>query len=83
MYYFKFYGDLAFHVTMLLCVGLVLLAFIIHYSVRAYKKPVGEDGVIDEHADPGIPLVLKGLYIGMAIYILVATIWVAVAGIAI
>ena len=83
MYYFKLYGELAFHITLLLSIALVLAAFAIYYSVRAYRKPLDERGEPDEHANPGIPLVLKALYLGIAIYIIVATIWVAVKGIAI
>jgi hypothetical protein len=83
MFYFELYGNLGFWIATLLGVGLLLLTAGIYYSVRAYKKPVNEDGTIDEHAEPGIPLVLKGLYLGLAIYIIAATVIVAKSGMAI
>lgn len=83
MLYFDFYGTMAFHITMLLCTGIILAAFIIHYSVRAYRKPTDAAGEPEEHAEPGVPLVLKGLYFGVALYIIIITIWIASKGIAI
>jgi hypothetical protein len=64
-----------------LSVGLVLLAVVIYYSVANYRKQTKEDGSPDEHAEPGVPLVLKGLYLGVALYILVVTVFFAIAGI--
>ncbi len=81
MLYFEIYGKMGFWLGTLLSTFLILLGAAIYYSVRHYKKPLGEDGKPDEHAEPGIPLVLKGLYVGMAIYIIVATFLVAKLGI--
>jgi len=81
MFFFDLYGKLAFLFASLFCVGLVLLAFVIYYSVGNYKKRTREDGSPDEHAEPGVPLVLKGLYLGIAIYILVVTVFFAIKGI--
>ena len=79
MHFFKLYGQLAVLTSLLFCVAFVLIAFIIHYSVRRYEKPEAEHA--HEHAEPGIPLVLKVLYFGVAFYILVATVLVAVRGV--
>lgn len=82
MFYFELYGRQGFWFAVLASVGLILLSAAIFYSVRAYRKPVKPDGSVDEHAEPGIPLVLKALYVGMAIYIIAATYLVAKSGIA-
>ena len=81
MFYFNLYGTLAFLFGLLFSVGLVLLAVVIYYSVGNYRKQTKEDGSPDEHAEPGVPLVLKGLYLGVALYILVATLLFAITGI--
>ena len=81
MFYFSLYGKLAFLFALLFCVGLILLAVVIYYSVGNYRKQTKEDGSLDEHAEPGVPLVLKGLYLGVALYILVATLLFAITGI--
>lgn len=80
MFFFDLYGRLAFLFTLLFCVGLILLAVVIHYSVGKYEKPTKPDGSPDEHADPGVPLVLKGLYVGIALYIVVVTVLFAIKG---
>jgi len=80
MFYFDLYGKLAFLFALMFCVGLILLAVVIYYSVGNYRKQVKEDGSLDEHAEPGVPLVLKGLYLGIAIYILAATLLFAITG---
>ncbi len=81
MFYFDLYGKLAFLFALLFCVGLILLAVVIYYSVANYSKPAKEDGTLDEHAEPGVPLVLKGLYLGVALYILVVTALFVIKGI--
>jgi hypothetical protein len=73
MFYFDLYGKLAFLFALLFCVGLVLLAAVIYYSVGNYRKQMKADGSPDEHAEPAVPLVLKGLYLAIALYILVVT----------
>ena len=83
MFFFDLYGKLAFLFALLFSVGLIVLAIVIHYSVGSYRKETREDGSIDEHADPGVPLVLKGLYLGIALYIVVVTLIVALKGFAI
>ena len=83
MFYFKLYGSQGFWIAVLLSLGLILITAAIAYSVRAYRKPTRADGSVDEHAEPGIPLVLKGLYLGIALYIIAATYIVAKLGIAI
>lgn len=83
MFFFDLYGKLAFLFALLFCVGLVLIACVIYYSVANYPKKRLEDGTPDEHADPGVPLVLKGLYAGIALYILIATYFIATRGLAI
>ena len=80
MFYFNLYGTLAFLFALFFSVGLVLLAIVIYYSVGNYRKQTKEDGSPDEHAEPGVPLVLKGLYLGIAVYILVVTLLFAVTG---
>ena len=62
MFYFDLYGRLAFLFALLFCVGLILLAVVIYYSVGNYEKPKKADGTPDEHAEPGVPLVLKGTF---------------------
>ena len=81
MFYFNLYGTLAFLFALFFSVGLVLIAVVIYYSVANYRKQTKEDGSPDEHAEPGVPLVLKGLYVGVALYILVVTVLFAVTGI--
>jgi hypothetical protein len=81
MFYFDLYGKLAFLFALLFCVGLILLAVVISYSVSHYRKPTREDGSPDEHAEPGVPLVLKGLYLGIVLYILVVTALFVIKGI--
>jgi hypothetical protein len=81
MFYFEMYGKLTVLVTYFLVIGLILLSLVIFYSVRKYEKPAARSPEEAEHAEPGVPLVLKGLYIGIAIYILAATVWVAVSGV--
>jgi len=81
MFYFELYGKLTVLVTFFLAIGMILLAAVIFYSVRRYEKPAAASPEEAEHAEPGIPLVLKGLYVGIAIYILAATVWVAVSGV--
>ena len=80
MFYFDLYGKLAFLFALLSCVGLILLAIVIYYSVGSYEKPTKADGTPDEHAEPGVPLVLKGLYLGIALYILLVTALFAITG---
>lgn len=80
MFYFELYGRLAFLFALLFCVGLILLAVVIYYSVGHYRKKEREDGTPDEHAEPGVPLVLKGLYLGIALYILIVTLIFAYTG---
>ena len=80
MFYFNLYGTLAFLFALFFSVGLVLIAVVIYYSVANYRKQTKEDGSPDEHAEPGVPLVLKGLYLGIALYILVVTVLFAVTG---
>ena len=80
MFYFNLYGTLAFLFALFFSVGLVLIAVVIYYSVANYRKQTKEDGSPDEHAEPGVPLVLKGLYVGVALYILVVTVLFAVTG---
>jgi hypothetical protein len=81
MFYFDLYGVLAFLFALLFCVGLILIAIVIHYSVGSYQKPTKADGTPDEHAEPGVPLILKGLYLGVALYILAVTAFFAIKGI--
>ena len=81
MFYFNLYGTLAFLFALFFSVGLVLIAVVIYYSVANYRKQTKEDGSPDEHAEPGVPLVLKGLYVGVALYILVVTLLFAITGI--
>jgi hypothetical protein len=81
MFYFDLYGRLAFLFALLFCVGLILIAIVIHYSVGNYQKPTDADGNPDEHAEPGVPLILKGLYLGIALYILAVTALFAIKGI--
>ena len=81
MFYFDLYGKLAFLFALLFSVGLILLAVVIYYSVANYGKPAKEDGTPDEHAEPGVPLVLKGLYLGVGLYVLVVTALFAIKGI--
>ena len=83
MFYFDLYANLGFWVAMLLGTFLILLTAAIYYTVRAYKKPVNDDGTIDEHAEPGVPLVLKGLYVGIAIYMIATLLILAKSGMAI
>jgi len=80
VFYFNLYGTLAFLFALFFSVGLVLLAIVIYYSVGNYRKQTKEDGSPDEHAEPGVPLVLKGLYLGIAVYILVVTLLFALTG---
>ena len=80
MFYFNLYGTLAFLFALFFSVGLVLIAVVIYYSVANYRKQTKEDGSPDEHAEPGVPLILKGLYLGIALYILVVTVLFAVTG---
>jgi heme/copper-type cytochrome/quinol oxidase subunit 2 len=81
VFFFNLYGTLAFLFALFFSVGLVLLAVVIYYSVAKYRKQTQEDGSPDEHAEPGVPLVLKGLYVGVALYILVVTVLFVIAGI--
>jgi hypothetical protein len=81
VFYFNLYGTLAFLFALFFSVGLVLIGVVIYYSVAHYRKDTKEDGSPDEHAEPGVPLVLKGLYLGVALYILVATLLFAITGI--
>ena len=81
MFYFNLYGTLAFLFALFFSVGLLLLAVVIYYSVANYRKQTKEDGSPDEHAEPGVPLILKGLYLSVALYILVVTVLFAVTGI--
>ena len=81
MFYFNLYGTLAFLFALFFSVGLLLIAVVIYYSVANYLKQTKEDGSPDEHAEPGVPLVLKGLYVGVALYILVVTLFFAITGI--
>jgi len=81
VFYFNLYGTLAFLFALFFSVGLVLIGVVIYYSVAHYRKETKEDGSLDEHAEPGVPLVLKGLYLGVALYILVATLLFAITGI--
>jgi len=80
MFYFDLYGKLAFLFALLFCAGLVLIAMVIYYSVGNYRKQTRQDGSPDEHAEPGVPLVLKGLYLAIALYILVVTLLFAWKG---
>jgi ABC-type nickel/cobalt efflux system permease component RcnA len=80
VFYFNLYGTLAFLFALFFSVGLVLIAVVIYYSVANYRKQTMEDGSPDEHAEPGVPLILKGLYLGIALYILVVTVLFAVTG---
>ena len=80
MFYFNLYGTLAFLFALFFSVGLVLLALVIYYSVAHYPKQKKEDGSPDEHAEPGVPLVLKGIYVGIALYILFVTALFAITG---
>ena len=80
MFYFNLYGTLAFLFALFFSVGLILIAVLIYYSVANYRKQTLEDGSPDEHAEPGVPLILKGLYLGIALYILVVTVLFAVTG---
>ena len=81
MFYFNLYGTLAFLFALFFSVGLLLIAAVIYYSVANYRKQTKEDGSPDEHAEPGVPLILKGLYLGVALYILVVTVFFAITGI--
>jgi ABC-type nickel/cobalt efflux system permease component RcnA len=81
VFYFNLYGTLAFLFALFFSVGLVLIAVVIYYSVANYRKQTKEDGSLDEHAEPGVPLVLKGLYVSVALYILVVTLFFAITGI--
>lgn len=76
---FPLYGTLGVLLTLFLAVTLLLLAAAIFYSVRRHAKPAVPASE-DEHADPGIPLVLKILYVAIALYIVAATAYVAVTG---
>ncbi|MEW6440443.1 MAG: hypothetical protein AB1640_05845 [bacterium] len=89
MFYFDLYGRLAVLITYFILIGLLLLAAIIYYSVRKYEKPAPktpEEPLETEHVEhaghgePGVPLMLKWLYLGIAVYILAATAWVALSG---
>jgi ABC-type nickel/cobalt efflux system permease component RcnA len=80
VFYFNLYGTLAFLFALFFSVGLILIAVVIYYSVANYRKQTLEDGSPDEHAEPGVPLILKGLYLGIALYILVVTVLFAVTG---
>jgi len=92
--YFRLYQELSVLFVLFFSAGLVFLAFVIYFSVRNYGKPGtggkpgagGGDGPADEHgehAEPGIPLVLKLVYLGVAVYIVAATVFVALSGMSI
>ena len=83
MYYFGLYERFLFLFALLFSLGLILLAAAIFFSVRHYVKPAAGHSEADEHHEPGIPLVLKALYLGVAIYYLIATLYVALTGVAI
>jgi len=78
--YFRLYQDLSLLVTLFLCAGLVWLASVIYYSVRNSPRPGPDRAGNGEHGEPGIPLVLKLLYLAVVAYIAGATIFVAVTG---
>jgi hypothetical protein len=80
MFFFDLYGNQGCWMTILFSIGLIVMAFGILYSVRHYKKPVEPDGAVDEHAEPGVPLVLKALYLGFFIWLIVVTYLVATMG---
>ncbi len=83
MFYYELYGIQAFWYAMVFSAGLILLGAGILYSGMAYKKPKGPDGEEDEHAEPGVPLVLKIVYIAFGIWYVSYTFWFAVKGLAI
>ena len=81
MFFFDVYARQGCWMTVLLSVAAVVIAVITLYSVLHYKKPRKASGEMDEHAEPGIPLVLKMLYLGFAIWLIAVTYIVASWGI--
>ena len=80
MNFFRYYQEIYLLLTLMFSAGVVLLSFIIYYSVKKYEKPTGQQEQADEHTEPGIPLVLKLVYARIAIYIICATVWIALSG---
>jgi hypothetical protein len=80
MFFFDLYSMRGCLLTLLFSLGLVVLVFAIVYTAKAYPKPRNAAGELDEHAEPGIPLVLKGMYLALAIWIIVVTYLVATMG---
>jgi ABC-type lipoprotein release transport system permease subunit len=80
MFYFQTYGSQGCWFGLLFGLGMILLAFTTWYSIRTYRKPLGPDGQVDEHAEPGIPLVLKIMYLGVLIWLVIVTYLVATTG---
>lgn len=80
MLYFELYGEMAFWLTTLVSAALILLGFLILYAGKAYHKKKKADGTVDEHDDPGIPAVLKAVYLGFFIWVAAVTYLVASRG---
>ena len=80
MFYYELYGIQAFWFAVAFGIGAILLGFGLLYSGIAYRKPTGPDGKPDEHASPGVPLILKITYIALAVWYVSYTVWFAVKG---
>jgi hypothetical protein len=80
MFYFQLYGAEGALVAFLFGGGMILAAVATWWSILHYRKPTDENGRPDEHANPGVPLVLKAMYLGLLIWGIAVTYLVATMG---
>jgi hypothetical protein len=80
MQYFELFGASRFWFGCLLTGAVLTVVFALAYTMRYDRKRPGPDGEIPEHDEPGVPLVLKMLYLGMAIWYLAVLYLMAVGG---
>jgi hypothetical protein len=79
MQYFELYGGVRFWFGVLLSLGSLAVVFAVAYTMKHERKAPGPDGEVPEHDEPGLPLVLKMLYLGVAIWFL-AVLYLMAAG---
>ena len=90
MLFFQAFGAESFWFAVLATAGLLLAGAALYYSIVAYPKPGGaaagsgeEEETADDahgHDEPGVPLILKWVYLGWFLWLVAFTYVVATKG---
>ena len=77
MFFFNYLGSQGAIITIVITLIVILGSFAILYSVYTYRKPGRAEQIKDTHHEVGIPVILKGLYLGFLLWmaVIIYVVW--------